>query len=75
MPDFVPPWLATLRTAVPSGVGWVHEIKFDGYRIQARLDHGGVRLLTRKTVPALEREVTALGRFHHAHTPVTQKKQ
>ncbi|RYZ59732.1 MAG: SDR family NAD(P)-dependent oxidoreductase, partial [Proteobacteria bacterium] len=34
-----------------------------------------VRLLTRKSVPALEREVTALGRFHHAHTPVTQKKQ
>ena len=28
--------------------GWVHEIKFDGYRIQARLDHGEVRLLTRK---------------------------
>ena len=48
MPDFVPPSLATLRTAAPSGVGWVHEIKFDGYRIQARLDHGGVRLLTRK---------------------------
>lgn len=34
-----------------------------------------VRLLTRKTVPALEREVTALGRFHHAHTPVTQQRQ
>jgi bifunctional non-homologous end joining protein LigD len=48
LPDFVPPSLATLRTAAPSGVGWVHEIKFDGYRIQARLDHGGVRLLTRK---------------------------
>ena len=28
--------------------GWIHEIKFDGYRIQARLDHGKVRLLTRK---------------------------
>ena len=26
----------------------MHEIKFDGYRIQARLDHGQVRLLTRK---------------------------
>ena len=26
----------------------MHEIKFDGYRIQARLDHGEVRLLTRK---------------------------
>ena len=37
-----------LRAEAPSGDGWVHEIKFDGYRIQARLDHGDVRLLTRK---------------------------
>src|SRR5262249_36302433 len=42
------PSLATLSTAPPSGSGWVHEIKFDGYRIQARLDHGKVRLLTRR---------------------------
>ena len=48
LPDFVPPSLATLRAAAPSGEGWVHEIKFDGYRIQARLDRGKVRLLTRK---------------------------
>jgi bifunctional non-homologous end joining protein LigD len=48
LPDFVPPLLATLSSAPPSGSGWVHEIKFDGYRIQARLDHGKVRLLTRK---------------------------
>jgi len=48
LPDFVPPSLATLRTVAPSGPGWVHEIKFDGYRIQVRLDHGKVRLLTRK---------------------------
>jgi bifunctional non-homologous end joining protein LigD len=48
LPDFVPPSLATLRTSAPSGDGWIHEIKFDGYRIQARLDHGEVRLLTRK---------------------------
>ncbi|MCD9154250.1 SDR family oxidoreductase [Aeromicrobium duanguangcaii] len=33
-----------------------------------------VRLLTRKTVPAMEAEVDALGRFHHAHTPVTDQK-
>ena len=48
LPDFVPPSLATLRATAPSGGGWVHEIKFDGYRIQARLDHGDGRLLTRK---------------------------
>jgi bifunctional non-homologous end joining protein LigD len=48
LPDFVPPSLATLRSTAPSGGGWVHEIKFDGYRMQARLDRGEVRLLTRK---------------------------
>ncbi len=48
VPDFVPPSLATLRSEAPSEPGWVHEIKFDGYRIQARIDNGGVQLLTRK---------------------------
>jgi bifunctional non-homologous end joining protein LigD len=48
LPDFIPPSLATLRATAPGGAGWLHEIKFDGYRIQARLDHGDVRLLTRK---------------------------
>ena len=48
LPDFVPPSLATLRAEAPGGDGWVHEIKFDGYRIQAHLEHGDVRLLTRK---------------------------
>ena len=48
LPDFVPPQLATLELQAPAGAGWVHEIKLDGYRIQARLDHGEVRLLTRK---------------------------
>jgi bifunctional non-homologous end joining protein LigD len=48
LPGFLTPSLATLRDDPPAGEGWVHEIKFDGYRIQARLDHGKVRLLTRK---------------------------
>ncbi len=48
LPDFVLPSLATLHDTVPQGAGWVHEIKFDGYRMQARLDHGTVKLLTRK---------------------------
>jgi bifunctional non-homologous end joining protein LigD len=48
LPDFVPPSLATLRETPPAGEGWVHEIKLDGYRMQARLDHGKVKLLTRK---------------------------
>jgi bifunctional non-homologous end joining protein LigD len=48
LPDFVPPSLATLQAQAPNDPGWVHEVKFDGYRIQARLDRGQVRLLTRK---------------------------
>jgi bifunctional non-homologous end joining protein LigD len=31
----------------PDGPEWLHELKFDGYRMHARLDRGAVRLLTR----------------------------
>jgi bifunctional non-homologous end joining protein LigD len=48
LPSFVAPALATLVDGAPQGAGWLHEIKFDGYRIQARLDHGKARLLTRR---------------------------
>ena len=48
LPQFIPPSLARLSDQAPSGPDWLHEIKFDGYRMQARLDHGAVRLLTRK---------------------------
>lgn len=48
LPVFVEPMLATLAAAPPSGGEWTHEIKFDGYRIQARLDGGECKLLTRK---------------------------
>jgi bifunctional non-homologous end joining protein LigD len=47
LPDFVPPSLATLHAGAPSGPGWLHEVKFDGYRIEARCDHRKVDLLTR----------------------------
>jgi bifunctional non-homologous end joining protein LigD len=48
LPDFVPPSLATLHSTAPSSPGWAHEIKYDGYRMQARLDRRKVRLFTRK---------------------------
>ncbi|MDQ6432605.1 DNA ligase D [Mesorhizobium sp. LHD-90] len=47
-PDFVEPMLATLRREPPDAGEWLHEVKFDGYRIQAHLDGGKVKLLTRK---------------------------
>lgn len=46
-PGFVEPALASLRKTPPSGKGWLHEIKFDGYRLQAHLKDGNVRLFTR----------------------------
>ncbi|MGB6342485.1 MAG: DNA ligase D, partial [Xanthobacteraceae bacterium] len=55
LPDFIPPSLATLRDTAPSGPGWLHEIKFDGYRIEARLDRGKVKLLTRKALDWTQR--------------------
>jgi len=48
MPGFIEPQLATLRSNPPSGEEWVHEIKFDGYRIQAHISNGEVTLFTRK---------------------------
>ena len=48
MPPFVPPALATLSSKAPDGPKWLHEIKYDGYRIQARVDGEDIRLLTRK---------------------------
>jgi len=47
-PAFVPFSLAMLYDKPPSGPDWLHEIKFDGYRMEARLDRGKVQLLTRK---------------------------
>lgn len=45
---FLEPSLATLVDAAPFGDEWIHEIKFDGYRLQARVDGNSIKLLTRK---------------------------
>jgi bifunctional non-homologous end joining protein LigD len=47
MPDFIPPALATLKATPPVGANWLHEVKFDGYRIQAHISAGKVKLFTR----------------------------
>jgi len=44
---FVEPALATLERNAPAGKEWLHEVKFDGYRIQAQIAGTEVRLLTR----------------------------
>ena len=48
LPAFVEPQLAEVLDKPPSGSGWVHEIKFDGYRMQLRVQGGKAVLLTRK---------------------------
>jgi bifunctional non-homologous end joining protein LigD len=40
MPGFIKPQLATLKARAPKGDQWLHEIKFDGYRVQIHLNKG-----------------------------------
>ena len=47
MPEFVSPQLATLVKEAPPGGEWLHELKFDGYRLLSHLNRGHVRLWTR----------------------------
>src|SRR5487761_1246672 len=47
LPDAVELQLATLVKSPPEGEHWLHEIKFDGYRILCRIDRGHVTLITR----------------------------
>lgn len=48
IPDFVSPELCTSVERPPGGDGWAHEIKFDGYRVQLRVEDGEATLKTRK---------------------------
>ena len=45
---FIEPCLPSPADKPPSGSNWIHEIKHDGYRLMARRDPVGIRLLTRK---------------------------
>jgi hypothetical protein len=56
LPEWIPPQLTQLVDAAPEGDQWLHEIKFDGYRMHARLDRGVVKLLTPHREPKFPRE-------------------
>ena len=43
---FIEPCLPSPADKPPSGASWIHEIKHDGYRLMARRDPVGIRLLT-----------------------------
>src|SRR5467141_2778184 len=47
LPRWVKPQLCALVDEPPQGPEWLHEIKYDGYRMHARLSRGSVQLLTR----------------------------
>jgi bifunctional non-homologous end joining protein LigD len=63
---FIEPCLPSPAPKPPAGDGWVHEIKLDGFRMLARRDGAGVRLLTRRGIdwttryPAIAAAVAAL---------------
>ena len=65
-PSFIKPQLALETTAPPEGDAWFHELKLDGYRMQARKSGSSVAMLTRSgldwtyRVPAIARAVGAL---------------
>src|SRR5437762_6747431 len=67
LPAWIRPQLTQLVEAAPDVPEWLHEIKFDGYRMHARLDRGDVRLLTRTGLdwthkyPPIAAAVSALG--------------
>ncbi len=48
MPGFIEPQLCQSLERPPAGAGWAHEIKFDGYRVQLRVENGKSVLSTRK---------------------------
>ncbi len=67
LPAFLPPQLASEAETPPVGAHWVHELKLDGYRIQAHIDKAHkVRLYTRSgldwthRMPSLARELERL---------------
>lgn len=48
LPGFIEPALASPVEKVPSGARWIHEIKFDGYRVQVHLANEAIRVFTRR---------------------------
>ena len=66
LPEFIEPQLAALAGKPPSGDSWVHEVKFDGYRLLARIDAGRAKLKTRSGLdwttkfPSLKKALEAL---------------
>ena len=59
-PPFRPVQLATLVDRVPAGAGWVHEMKYDGYRLLIAVGGGEARAYTRSGLDWSDRFVSLL---------------
>src|SRR5439155_8378334 len=47
LPAMLSPMLTTLVTSVPTAADWLHEVKYDGYRLLCRIEKGKARLFSR----------------------------
>ena len=63
MPGFIKPQLATLKMKAPAGEHWIHEIKYDGYRIQLHIDGDTRKAFTRSGHDWIKRFSTIAGAF------------
>jgi bifunctional non-homologous end joining protein LigD len=71
LPRWVAPQLSKLVEKAPTGPQWVHEIKFDGFRMAARIERGKVQLLTRSGLDWTAKYPTAAAAF--AKLPVRRR--
>jgi bifunctional non-homologous end joining protein LigD len=63
MPGFIKPQLATLKSKAPQGEQWIHEIKYDGYRVQLHVNAGKKRVFTRNGLDWTKRFSIIAGAF------------
>jgi bifunctional non-homologous end joining protein LigD len=64
MPAGIELQLATLRKNPPSGDNWIHEIKFDGYRMLCRIEGGKIGLITRGQLDWANGELRSANLLH-----------
>ncbi|MBR1155103.1 non-homologous end-joining DNA ligase [Bradyrhizobium sp. JYMT SZCCT0428] len=63
MPGFIKPQLATLKAKAPKGEHWIHEIKYDGYRVQLHINSGRKKVYTRNGLDWTKRFSLIAGAF------------
>src|SRR6187402_1015347 len=63
MPGFIKPQLATLKSKAPRGNQWLHEIKYDGYRVQVHINAGKKKVFTRNGLDWTKRFSVIAGAF------------